>query len=141
MSTESATKPAFELPFNGEALVSYLDKFGEQQKKLGTAVKAGYERSQRISTQLIEALITGQQELIELTKKVVQKPQDYSNNLKAMVEASTVAQGRALDLAKALYREQADVASELGKTFKTTCQSTALTEASRNIVNFWIKPR
>ena len=141
MTTKSQAKSEKELPFNGEGLVSYLDQLAEQQQKLGTALKAGQERSQRISSQLIEALIAGQHDLLELTKKLVQKPQDYSGNIKAVVDASTVAQGRALELAKTLYREQADVANALRSNFQAVCQTPSFKEASRNIVNFWIKPR
>ena len=141
MSNESSAKLAPEFPVNAEAMVSYLTQVGAQHEKLSAAFKVTYERSQRMSTQIIETLIAGQHDLIELTKKVVQKPQDYSNTMKAVVDASTAAQERILDLAKTFYREQADVTSELRKGFKTACESTAFGDAGRNMMNFWIKPR
>ncbi|MGH8597050.1 MAG: hypothetical protein ACREXT_10380, partial [Gammaproteobacteria bacterium] len=62
--------------------------------------------------------------------------------VKAMVEATSVAQERALGLAKAVYREQADAGSEIRKAFQSVCDSSdTFGEAGRNIVNFWIKPR
>jgi len=78
--------------------------------------------------------------LLDLTRQITLKPQDFAANMKAMVDATTVAQERALSFAKLLYREQSDVAGEWRKWFQESLQSSGnVTDFSRQIVNFWTK--
>lgn len=132
-SPESLLKP--------EAFAPYFDKLVEQQAELGNALKETQARTQRIGTELMDSVLSGQREFIELARQVALKPQDYAANLKAVVDASAVAQERAISLAKLFYKEQADVFGGVRKWFQSTCESTGnMTEVGRNMLSFWSKP-
>jgi hypothetical protein len=142
MSTASTHKVAQEPLLNPETFAPYFDKVEARQAELSAALKEGQVRTQRIGAELMDAFLAGQRDTLELTKQITLKPQDYAANIKAIVDASTVAQERAISLAKLFYREQADVAGEMRKRFQSACEATGnLTDAGRNIMNFWTKQR
>ncbi len=127
---------------NPESFGPYFDKLTERMDEVSTALKDSHARTQRIGAELMDAFLASQRDMLSLTKQVTLKPQDYAANIKAMVDASTVAQERAMSLAKTFYREQADVAGEFRKVFQSACESTAcMTEDGRNIASFWSKAR
>lgn len=141
MSTASPSRTAADTLLNPESLAPYFDKLAATQSEIGTALKEGQARTQRIGNELMDAYLTSQREMLDLTKQLMLKPQDYAGNLKAMVDASATAQERAIALAKLFYSEQSDVAGNLRKWFQSTCESTGnMTEAGRTFMNFWSKP-
>jgi hypothetical protein len=142
MTTANRAKTGKESPVNPETFAPYFEKLTERHTEISKALKDSHQRSQRIGTEFINALLASQQDLLELTQKVATKPQDFAANVKAMVDATSAAQERTLGLAKVFYREQTDAGSEMRKLFQAVCDSSnTMSEAGRNIVNFWIKPR
>lgn len=149
MKTASATKETLkdtlrnpESLVNPETLAPYFDRLVERQNEIGAALKEGQARTQRIGTELMDSYLATQNALLELTKQIALKPQDYAANIQAVVNASTVAQERAISLAKLCYSEQADMVGGMRKLFQSACSSTGgMTEAGRNIMNFWTRQR
>jgi hypothetical protein len=142
MSTASTQKAAQDALLSPETLAPYFEKIAARQAELSAALKDSQVRTQRIGTELMEAFLAGQRDTLELTKQLTLKPQDYAGNIKAIVDASTVAQERAISLAKLFYREQTDIAGEMRQRFQSACDATGtLTDAGRNIMNFWTKQR
>ena len=139
MSTASTTK---ENLTNPESLAPYFDKLVERQNEISAALKESQARTQRIGTELMNAYLTGQRELLALTKQIALKPQDYAANIKAVVDASAVTQERAISFAKLCYSEQADAMGGMRKWLQPACMSTdSMTEMGRNMMNFWTKQR
>ena len=139
MSTASTTKENLTSP---ESLAPYFDKLVERQNEISAALKESQARTQRIGTELMNAYLTGQRELLELTKQIALKPQDYAANIKAVVDASAVTQERAISFAKLCYSEQADAMGGMRKWLQPACISTgSMTEVGRNMMNFWTKQR
>jgi len=137
MSTSTTAPDALLKP---ESFAPYFDKLVEQQAELSSALKEAQARTQRIGAELMDSYLAGQREFVELARQVATKPQDYTANLKAVVDASAVAQERAISLAKLFYREQADVFGGVRKWFQSACESTGnMTESGRNLMSFWSK--
>jgi hypothetical protein len=142
MATSSQAKATKEPSVKAEPFVSYFEKLAERHDQISKVLKDGHLRSHKIGAELVDALVAGQRDMLELAQQVATKPQDFAGNVKAMVDAVSAAQERSLNVAKVLYREQADGGAEMRKIFQSACDSSdTLTEAGRNIVNFWIKPR
>ncbi|MSR14170.1 MAG: hypothetical protein EXR86_06300 [Gammaproteobacteria bacterium] len=142
MATTSQAKATKETLVKPESFVPYFEKLTERHEQISKALQDSQLRSQRIGTEFVNALIAGQRTLLELTQQFATKPQDLAGNVKAMVDAVTVAQERSLSVAKVLYREQADAGSEVRKIFQSACDSSdTLGEAGRNLLNFWTKQR
>jgi len=142
MTTANRAKTTKESPVNPESFTPYFEKLTERHNQISKALKDSHLRTQRIGTEFVDALVDSQRDLLALTQQIATKPQDFAANVKAMVDAVSVAQERAINLAKTFYREQADAGSEARKAFQMACDSSdTLGEAGRNIVNFWIKPR
>lgn len=140
--TTTARAKVKETVLNTEHLAPYFEKLSERHTALTSALKESYERSQRINAEIVEAFIAGQRDMLDLAKQISAQPQDYASNIKAVVDATTVAQARALDIAKTLFREQTNVNGEFRKIFDTACAVTGpLGEASRNVLKFWTKTR
>ncbi len=136
----TTTSTAKEPLLNPESIASYFDKMVERQSEISAALKESQARTQRIGTELMNSYLAGQTALLELTKKIATKPQDYAGNIKAMVDASTVTQERAISLAKLCYNEQADVVNGMRKSFQSTCGATGgMNEAIQNLMTFWTK--
>lgn len=135
------TKTASAAPLlTPETLAPYFERLTERQSELTSAVKEGHARTQRIGTEVVDLFLNGQKDLLELTRQITLKPQDYAANLKAVVDATTVAQERALSFAKLLYREQSDLASEWRKWFQDSVQGAGnATDFSRQFMGFWTK--
>lgn len=136
--TKSSAAP--ESLLKPESLAPYFDKLVAQQSEISNALKETQLRAQRIGTELMDSYLTGQRELLELARQVTLKPQDYAANIKAVVDASAVAQERAISLAKLFYTEQSDVFGGMGKWLQSTCESTGnMTDVGRNLMSFWSK--
>lgn len=137
MTTANA---ASETLLNPESFAPYFDKLVEQQTELGEALKESQARTQRIGAELMDSYLAAQRDLLELTRKMALQPQDYAANVKAVVDASAMAQERAISLAKLFYKEQADVFGGVRKWVQSTCESTGnMTQVGRNWMNLWSK--
>ncbi len=123
-----------------EALTSYLDFLGTAHEKFAVAVQESRERAARVNDTLVSALLDSQREALETSKRLAANPSDYGANAKALMEAATAAQERTLSLAKSLYQEQADIATEFRKVFETAMKSSGdLGETARKFSAFWPK--
>lgn len=140
MKTANRAETTKEAPVTPEAFTAYFEKLTERHDEISKAVQENHQRSQRIGTEFVSALVAGQKDLLELTQQIATKPQDIAANVKAMMDAVSVAQERALNLAKVLYREQAEAGADVRKAFQASgVTSDAFTDASRKILNFWTK--
>lgn len=135
-----SSKPSATPLLNPETFAPYFERLTEQQVELSSALKEGHARTQRIGSEVVDLFLNGQKDLLDLTRQITLKPQDYAANMKAMVDATTVAQERAMSFAKLLYREQSDVAGEWRKWFQESVQSSGnVTDFGRQVMNFWTK--
>lgn len=124
--------------FSPEKLAPYLDKLAEHQANLGTALKITQARTQRIGAEWMDSYLASQRDMLELTKKVLLKPQDFDASMKSAIEASAANQERAITLAKQVYREHADVFTEVRKWFQSSTDAAgALTQPGRGLMSFW----
>lgn len=135
-----SSKPSTTPLLNPETLAPYFERLTERQGELSAALKEGHARTQRIGSEVVDLFLNGQKDLLDLTRQITLKPQDYAANMKAVVDVTTVAQERALSFAKLLYREQSDVAAEWRKWFQESLQPSGnVTDFGRQVMSFWTK--
>lgn len=140
MSETTARAATPPLMMNPESLAPYFDQLVERQSELSSALKESHSRTQRIGAELMEMFLASQKDMLDLTRQISLKPQDYAANIKAMVDATTVAQERSIALAKLFYKEQSDVAGELRKWMQSAVQTTGgSTEIGKNILSLWTR--
>lgn len=138
MTTKSKTGSAPEA-VAGEAINNYLELLSTSQEKFAKSLKDATERAARVNGTLIEAFIESQRAALETGKRIAANPTDYASNVKAVMESATAAQERVLGLAKTLYQEQADIASEFRTLFQGSFDAGDLSEAARKFAAFWPK--
>lgn len=139
-TTTKSTKSAKETPAK-EAVNTYLDTLTEGHQKMTEALKEARTRGLRVSEELVDSILAGQRDILELSKRLALNPTDIAGNMKAVLEAATTAQERALAFAKLMYREQSDVSGELRKMFQSVFDnSTNVGQTARKLASFWIKP-
>lgn len=95
----------------------------EQAKKYYDALIASYdvmtdalgkasEKGIKVSSQMAQDIANGQREALELGKKLATETKDVSELYTALVEATTAAQGRALNFAQYTYQEAMESGTE-----------------------------
>jgi DNA anti-recombination protein RmuC len=94
------------------ALDKYFEALSESYDAIIEAVKAGNERGYRVSNNLIAEAQKGQKDAIELGKKFAEDPTDVGAFYRSMMEATTNAQGRALELARQMFDELSESRTE-----------------------------
>jgi dsDNA-binding SOS-regulon protein len=125
---------------NPESLAPYFDQLVERQGELSSAIKESHARTQRIGAELMDMFLASQKDVLDLSRQITLKPQDYAANIKAVVDATTVAQERSIALAKLFYKEQSDVAGEMRKWMQNAMQTSGgNTEIGKNILNLWTR--
>jgi hypothetical protein len=89
-----------------------FDALNESYEALLAAIKAGNERGYRVSKTLIDEAERGQKEVTELGRKFAQDPADLAGFSTSVMEATTKAQSRALDLTRQWFEELSGANSE-----------------------------
>lgn len=101
-----------------ESANTYLEKLAESHERMTAGIAAMRERNQRIADKLVEATVAAQRDAIALSRTIVASPTDYSKNMEAVMDTMSTAQDRTLDVAKTVYREQAEYGSEFRGMFE-----------------------
>lgn len=91
---------------------TYIDRLMEGHTRLAAAVGTTRERNARVADKMIDTVLSGQREALELTKTFVSQPTAYGKNMEAFMQSLTNAQERTIDLAKTVYKEQAEATAE-----------------------------
>lgn len=89
-----------------------FDALNDSYDALLEAIRAGTERGYRVSKELMEQAQRAQRESMELGKKLVDAPTDLAGFYGALVEATSKAQGRTLELAREWLGELGDAGKE-----------------------------
>ena len=112
MATKKTAQTEIPKQFS-ESANAYLDRLAKGQESMAAAVETVRARNTRIADKFIEALFASQREAIALGKAVMAEPAAYGKNMDAVMQSMSTAQERALDVAKTVYREQAEAAGEI----------------------------
>jgi hypothetical protein len=83
-----------------EAEEKFFDALNESYDALLGAIEGGSERGYRVSKEFIEEARKAQRDAVELGKKLVGAPTDVAGFYGALVEASSKAQSRTVELAR-----------------------------------------
>jgi hypothetical protein len=102
---------------NASAVDKYFEALTESYDAIIDAIKLGNERGYRISTNLLSEAQRGQRESIELGKKFAEDPTDVGGFYRAVMESTTRAQGRTLELARQMFDEMSESRTEARETF------------------------
>lgn len=89
-----------------------FDALNESYRAMLDAIKAGNERGYRVSQTLIEEAERGQREVLELGRRFAQDPADLAGFSTALMEATTKAQNRALELTRQWFDELSGASTE-----------------------------
>lgn len=90
----------------------YFEALTESYDAIIDAIKAGNERGFRVSNNLLTEAQKGQREAIELGKKFADDPTDVGGFYRALMESTTKAQGRTLELARQMFDELSESRTE-----------------------------
>ena len=136
-NTENVTT---EIPQKiAESTTAYLDRLGEGHEKFSEAVKTVRERNARVADVFFDAMLAGQRDAIEITKSIAEEPTAYAKNMDTMLKAMSSAQERALDVAKTVYREQAEAVGEYRAAAEKTFEASAtFTKPFEKMTAMWM---
>jgi len=95
-----------------EAEEKFFNALNDSYDALLEAIRAGTERGYRVSKEFVEQAHKAQREAVELGKKVVEAPTDLAGFYGVVVEATSKAQSRALELAREWLGELGDSGRE-----------------------------
>ena len=90
----------------------YFEALTESYDAIIEAIKAGNERGYRVSNNLLAEAQRGQREAVELGRTFAADPTDVGGFYRAMMESTTKAQGRALELARQMFDELSETRTE-----------------------------
>ena len=116
--TKSASQECPTVPT--DAFKRYIDVLLDNHEKLTAAVKGARSRTARLNDEFLESVVASQRSALEFGKKIAENPTDVASNVKAAIEIASSAQARAVDFARVLFREQADLSQELRQSFGST---------------------
>jgi hypothetical protein len=122
------------------AVDRYFDALTESYDAIIDAIKAGNERGYRISNNLLAEAQRGQRESVELGKKLAEDPTDVAGFYRALMESSTKAQGRTLELARQMFDELSESRTEGREVFEKVIKAQrsageAAIEATRDVAS------
>jgi hypothetical protein len=95
-----------------DAAGKLFEAMNEGSDALIDAVRAANDRGHRFSTALIEEAQEGQREAVELAKKWVAAPLDLLGLYGSLLQTTTKAQGRALDVTRQWFGEMSEAQKE-----------------------------
>lgn len=112
---KAGNKPdQFELPHQfTESADAYIERLMKGHETIASAVETARARNARVADKFFAAVLESQRDALQLGKLVASEPTAYAKNLEAMMQSMSTAQERALDVAKTVYREQAEATEEL----------------------------
>ena len=90
----------------------YFEALTESYDAIIEAIKAGNERGFRVSNNLLAEAQRGQREAVELGRTFAADPTDVGGFYRTMMESTTKAQGRALELTRQMFDEMSDSRNE-----------------------------
>ncbi len=95
-----------------DASVRFFDAVNEGYDALIDAVRIVNDRGHRVSTALIEDAQRGQRETVELAKKWAEAPLDVVGLSGSVIDTTTKAQSRSIEVARQWFGEMADAQQE-----------------------------
>jgi hypothetical protein len=95
-----------------DASAKFFEAVNESSDTLIDAIRAGNDRNHRIATGMIEEAQEGQRELVDLAKKWVANPLDILGFYSSIVDSTTKAQARGLDITRQWFAEMAAMQKE-----------------------------
>ena len=95
-----------------EAEEKFFSALNESYDALLGAIETGSERGYRVSKDFVEEARKAQRETVDLGKKLVEAPTDVAGFYGAVVEATSKAQSRTLELAREWLGELGDSGKE-----------------------------
>jgi hypothetical protein len=118
----------------------YFEALTESYDAIIDAIKASNERGFRVSNNLLAEAQRGQREAIELGRTFAADPTDVGGFYRAMMESTTKAQGRALELARQMFGELSESRTESREVIEKVVKAQraageAAIEATRDLVS------
>ncbi len=118
----------------------YFEALTESYDAIIEAIKAGNERGFRVSNNLLAEAQRGQRESVELGRTFASDPTDVGGFYRAMMESTTKAQGRALELARQMFDELSESRTEGREVIEKVVKAQraageAAVEATRDLVS------
>ena len=118
----------------------YFEALTESYDAIIEAIKAGNERGFRVSNNLLAEAQRGQREAVELGRTFASDPTDIGGFYRAMMESTTKAQGRALELARQMFDELSESRTESREVIEKVVKAqraagVAAVEATRDLVS------
>jgi DNA anti-recombination protein RmuC len=118
----------------------YFEALTESYDAIIEAIRAGNERGFRVSNNLLAEAQRGQREAVELGRTFASDPTDIGGFYRAMMESTTKAQGRALELARQMFDELSESRTESREVIEKIVKSQraageAAVEATRDLVS------
>src|SRR3990172_1946769 len=122
-----------------ETVDKFFEAVNDAYDTLLDAMKSGSDRRYRVSKRLIEEAERGQREVLELTRRLAQSPRDVTGFYGATVRSLTDAQGRVLELTRALIDEVVETQQEARESVQRVIEANrtagqAAIEAARDVV-------
>jgi hypothetical protein len=122
------------------AVDKYFEALTESYDAIIAGIKASNERGFRISTSLLDEAQRGQREAVDLGRKFAEDPTDIGGFYRAAMEATTKAQGRALELARQMFDEFSEGRSQARETIEKVVRAQraageAALEAARDVAS------
>jgi DNA anti-recombination protein RmuC len=118
----------------------YFEALTESYDAIIEAIKAGNERGFRVSNNLLAEAQRGQREAVELGRSFASDPTDVGGFYRTMMESTTKAQGRALELARQMFDELSESRTEGREVIEKVVKAQraageAAVEATRDLVS------
>ena len=122
------------------AVDKYFAALTESYDAILDAIKAGNERGYRVSNNLLAEAQRGQRESVELGKKFAEDPTDIGGFYRAMMESTTKAQGRALELTRQMFDELSESRNDTREVIEKVVKAQraageAAVEATRDVAS------
>ena len=121
------------------AFAEYLDTLTNQHETFVSSLKGSRARAQRMSTELSDALIAGQRDMLGISRQVLDHPADFSAAAKLVMDAATAAQERALKFGKLVCEEQVEAGAEAQKMWAGTVGATGFGTSIRPFAGWFAK--
>lgn len=116
----------------------YYDALIASYDVLVDAIGKGAERGVKVRQQLATDVAKGQREALELGKRLAGAPADAGQFYAAVLEATTAAQGRALEFAQAAYQEAVGASTEARETIQKLLEvNQETTKAALAVARQW----
>ncbi len=111
MSTNTADHTAESKADPKYSVESYFETLAENSEKVAEDFAAMRERNTRVMDHFVESITSGQKDLIELGRTMAAQPSDYKSNMQELLDMMNRRQACALELGKAIYREQSEMSA------------------------------